>query len=79
MTKTGINWSRKLSSRKFWAAFIGFLTPLLVLLRVDAETISQIMAVVASCSVLVSYILSEGFIDAKRAEKETEGELTHDE
>ncbi|GEM_PF-6314925 len=37
-----INWRQKLTSRKFWDAFIGFITALLIAFGVDNLTIEQI-------------------------------------
>ena len=36
-----IDWKRKLSSRKFWAALIGFITPLLVMLGLPESEVTQ--------------------------------------
>lgn len=67
-----INWAQKLSSRKFWAAAIGFITALLVAFGVDDLTIEQVVALVTAASTLIAYILSEGMVDAARVEKEGE-------
>ena len=37
-----IDWKRKLSSRKFWAALIGFITPLLVMLGLPESEVTQV-------------------------------------
>lgn len=59
-----IDWKRKLASRKFWAAVIGFVTSLLVAFRVDSLTIEQVTAVVSAISVLIAYIIGEGLVDS---------------
>lgn len=64
-----INWKQKLSSRKLWAAVIGFVTPLLIVFNVDALSIEQITAIITAGGALVAYILSEGYVDAKRQDK----------
>ena len=57
---------RKLTSRKFWAAIVGFVTGLLIYLgKSDAET-AQIGALIMSGASVVAYILGEGLIDAAR-------------
>lgn len=60
-----IDWRRKLSSRKFWAAVAGFVTPILLVCNVDQMTIQQVLLTIAALGVLVSYILSEGYVDGK--------------
>ena len=63
-----IDWKRKLSSRKFWAAMIGFVTAILVAFKVDELTIEQVTSVISAASILVAYILAEGYVDGKREE-----------
>ena len=55
---------RKLTSRKFWVALIGFITALLVAFNVDAGSIEQITSIIMSFASLIAYIVSEGLIDA---------------
>lgn len=69
MKTTNIDWKRKLSSRKFWLALVGFLTPILVMAKVETSTIESVVAVIMSGASLVAYILAEGFVDAKSVEK----------
>lgn len=64
-----INWKQKLSSRKFWVALVGFITSILVAFNVPALTVEQVTAIVMGGGTLIAYILSEGFIDAKRVEE----------
>lgn len=61
---------QKLTSRKFWAAIIGFATPVMVLLGVDEVTREQIIALIAAAAPLVAYIVGEGLVDAARARKD---------
>lgn len=61
-----IDWKRKLSSRKFWAALIGFITPLLVMLGLPESEVTQVAALVMSAGSLIAYIFSEGCVDASR-------------
>ncbi|MCD7947011.1 MAG: hypothetical protein LUG13_01770 [Oscillospiraceae bacterium] len=65
-----IDWVRKLTSRKFWVAVIGFITPILLAFGVADVTIEQVVAVVSGAAVLVAYILGEGFVDAHRNDSE---------
>ncbi len=62
-----IDWKRKLTSRKFWAAIIGFITSLLVAFKVDSLTIEQVTAVVSAISILIAYIIGEGLVDSANA------------
>lgn len=68
-----INWKQKLTSRKFWAAVIGFVTAILVAFGVNDLTIEQVIAVVTAVATLIAYIFSEGKVDAARVETEAEG------
>lgn len=63
-----INWKRKLTSRKFWAAVIGFVTAILVAFGVKDPTAGQIIAVISAVATLIAYIVGEGMVDAARAE-----------
>lgn len=69
-----INWKQKLTSRKFWAAVITFVTSLLVAFGVPDLTIEQVIAVISAGSVMIAYIIGEGLVDAARAEKENKTE-----
>ena len=62
-------WKRKLSSRKFWAAVVGFVTLLLTTFGVDSITSEQITGVITAASILVAYIFCEGLTDCVRAKK----------
>ena len=64
-----INWKSKLTSRKFWAAVIGFVTAILAAVGIDDMTIEQVIAVISATSVLIAYIIGEGLVDAAREEK----------
>ena len=63
-----IDWKQKLSSRKFWVALSAFVCAICVLFGVDELTIEKLVATVSALGVLVAYILTEGYIDAKRTE-----------
>lgn len=63
-----INWKQKLTSRKFWAAVIGFVTAILVAVGVKDPTAGQIIAVISAVATLIAYIVGEGMVDAARVE-----------
>lgn len=69
-----INWKQKLTSRKFWAAVIAFITSLLVAFGASDLTIEQVIAVISAGSVMIAYIIGEGLVDAARVEKENKTE-----
>lgn len=58
-----IDWKRKLSSRKFWAAVIGFVTAVGIVLGVDELTIEQITGLVTAGGILIAYIFGESYVD----------------
>lgn len=59
-----INWKRKLTSRKFWAAVVGFATPLMTMLQVSDSTAVQVTALIMAGGTLIAYIIGEGMTDA---------------
>lgn len=67
-----VNWKQKLTSRKFWAAIIGFITAILVAFGVNDLTIEQVITVVTAGATLIAYIIGEGIVDAARVEIKTE-------
>lgn len=63
-----IDWARKLTSRKFWAAVVGFATPLMTMLRVSDDTAVQVTALIMAGGTLIAYIIGEGMTDAANME-----------
>lgn len=63
-----INWKQKLTSRKFWAALTGFITAIMIVLKVDSITQEQVIGLVSAVSVLIAYIVGEGLVDASRSD-----------
>lgn len=59
-----INWKQKLTSRKFWAAIIGFVTPIMLAFGVSESVTAQVTAIITSGAAVVAYIIGEGFVDA---------------
>lgn len=66
-----INWKQKLTSRKFWAAVIGFVTALMIAFGVNDLTIEQVVALITAASTLIAYIIGEGMVDAARVKAES--------
>ena len=67
-----IDWKRKLSSRKLWAAAAGIVAGLAMVFKLDESTISSIAGAVVSVASVVSYIITEGKVDAENVKKTTE-------
>lgn len=69
---TTINWKRKLSSRKLWAAVAGVVTGLAMVFGLDEGTISNVAGAVVSAASVVAYIITEGKVDAEGVKKAVE-------
>lgn len=59
------NMVRKLSSRKLWAAVAGVVAGLAMVFGLDETTISTVAGAVVSVMSVVTYIITEGKIDAE--------------
>lgn len=60
---------RKLTSRKFWVALVGFITALLIAFNVDGGSVEQVTAIIMSFGSLIAYIFAEGWADANNKEE----------
>ena len=69
---TTIDWKRKLSSRKLWAAAAGIVTGLAMVFGLDEGTMSSVAGAVVSVSSVVAYIITEGKVDEAAAKKAVE-------
>lgn len=69
-----IDWTRKLTSRKFWAAVVGFVSPIMVAAGAGDNEITQVTAIIMGGATLIAYIIGEGLTDAAAAGKEPEAE-----
>lgn len=63
-----IDWKRKLSSRKFWAAVGGFAAAVMAFVGASETVSTQVTAIISAAGVLIAYILAEGFADAAHAD-----------
>ncbi len=68
-----IDWKRKLSSRKLWAAIAGIVTGLAMVFGLDENTISTVAGAVVSVASVVAYIMAEGKVDAESVKRAVEG------
>ena len=57
---------RKLSSRKFWLAIIGFVTALMISFNAPPDSITNITTTISAFSTIVIYIVGESLTDTKR-------------
>lgn len=62
-----IDWVRKLTSRKFWAAVVGFVAPLMIAGGAQENAITQVTAIIMGGATLIAYIIGEGLTDAANA------------
>lgn len=64
-----IDWKRKLSSRKLWAAVAGFVSMLIVAFGVAEDSAERIAAIIMAGADVLGYIVAEGLTDAAAANK----------
>lgn len=76
-----INWKQKLTSRKFWAAIVGFVTPMMLAFGVSDNVVTQVAGIIMAGATAIAYIIGEGLVDANRTDStettetdESEGE-----
>jgi phage shock protein PspC (stress-responsive transcriptional regulator) len=63
---------QKLSSRKLWAAVVGVITGLAMVFGLDEDMITTVSGAVVSLASLITYIITEGKIDAERVKQTIE-------
>lgn len=63
----GIDWKKKLASRKFWAAVVGFVSPLLLCFNWSESDVTQVTGLIMAGGSLIAYIVAEGWVDAAQA------------
>lgn len=59
-----VDWKRKLTSRKFWSAVAGFITPLLMAFGCTNSQATQAASIIMAGGVLIAYIIGEGLADS---------------
>lgn len=59
----GIDWKRKLTSRKFWVALAEFIVGLIIAFGGTQETAVQVTALIMSGGAVIAYIIGEGLVD----------------
>lgn len=63
---------RKLSSRKLWAAVAGVVAGLAMVFGLDENTVTSVAGAVVSLASIITYIVTEGKIDAESAKAATD-------
>lgn len=66
----GINWKKKLSSRKLWVAVAGFVSGLIVAFGGDAEVAETVSGVILQGAAVLGYLIAEGLADSQHVEPE---------
>ena len=59
-----IDWQRKLTSRKFWAAIAGFVTGIIIFVKSPTSSPEAVTALIMQTGSLVAYIIGEGLADS---------------
>ena len=59
-----IDWKRKLTSRKFWAALCNFVAMMVVALGGSEQTAVQLTGIIMAGATVIAYIIAEGLVDA---------------
>lgn len=59
-----IDWTRKLTSRKLWAAVCSLATNLIIAFGGTQETAVKITAIIMAGASVIAYIIGEGLVDA---------------
>lgn len=60
----GINWIRKLTSRKFWTAVASFVSMMIVACGGSEGQATQIVALIMAGASVIAYIIGEGLTDS---------------
>jgi uncharacterized membrane protein len=66
-----INWKSKLTSRKFWAAIVGFVSSVMAAFGATDNAVAQTAGVIMAGATVIAYIIGEGLVDANRNDSET--------
>ena len=65
-----INWTRKLTSRKFWTAVASFTSMMILATGGTENTATQVTALIMAGASVVAYMIGEGLTDAANTEAE---------
>ena len=62
-----VDWKRKLTSRKLWAAVCSLVTNLVIAFGGSENQAVQITAIIMAGASVIAYIIGEGLVDAANA------------
>lgn len=62
-----IDWVKKLTSRKFWAAVASFVSMMIIFFGGAESTATQVTALIMAGASVVAYIIGEGLADASNS------------
>lgn len=68
-----IDWARKLTSRKLWAAVVSFVSLLMVGLGFAETEAAQVASIIMAGASVVGYIIGEGLVDAAAVGGDSDG------
>lgn len=63
-----IDWVRKLTSRKFWAAIASFVSMMIMAFGGAESQAAQVTALIMAGASVIAYIIGEGLTDAANVE-----------
>lgn len=64
----GIDWKRKLTSRKLWLALSGLVSGLIVACGGSESWAKEIGGLIMAAASVVGYLIAEGLVDAENAQ-----------
>lgn len=62
-----MDWKQKLTSRKFWATIVNFVTQLMIGFNVAESEVTKVAAIIMAGAGVIAYIVGEGMADAAGA------------
>lgn len=70
-----VNWTRKLTSRKFWTAVAEFVAMMIVATGGTENTAVQVTSLIMAGGAVIAYIIAEGLTDSVNISAETTVEI----
>lgn len=74
-----INWSKKLTSRKWWTSIASFVTLMIVAFGGAESIATQVASIIMAGGVVIAYTIGEGLADSANAGIEVTEEVIIDE
>lgn len=68
----GIDWKKKLTSRKLWVSIASFVSLLMVALGCSENEAAQVAALIMAGATVIGYVIGEGLVDAYNKGKDNE-------